>query len=229
MKIHNFFPLSILQDQIRLTDQEKINLIDDIRVMKSNSQNSDYKLNKASWTGDTQGFEFLYAEKSFSKLFELISLNIKKYTELIGINNEKIDFYYQRAWATISKNNENIKPHKHNQSHISFAYYLKKNKSDGNINFHNDSLQNEIAPAIFKGENEKQQSIFKNNLDNARIITVSPEVDELYVFPSKTAHSTSSNKTNDERMSISADISIVAKSSENIEHLLTPINKWKKF
>ena len=147
----------------------------------------------------------------------------------LGINNEKIDFYYQRAWATISKNNENIKPHKHNQSHISFAYYLKKNKSDGNINFHNDSLQHEIAPAIFKGENEKQQSIFKNNLDNARIITVSPEVDELYVFPSKTAHSTSSNKTNDERMSISADISIVAKSSENIEHLLTPINKWKKF
>ena len=57
MKVHNFFPLSILQDQIKLTDEEKINLINDIRVMKSNSQNFDYKLNKASWTGDTQGYE----------------------------------------------------------------------------------------------------------------------------------------------------------------------------
>ena len=55
------------------------------------------------------------------------------------------------------------------------------------------------------------------------------EVDELYIFPSKTAHSTTSNKTNDERMSISADISIIAKNSENIEHLLTPINRWQKF
>ena len=32
-----------------------------------------------------------------------------------------------------------------------------------------------------------------------------------------------------ERISISADVSIVAKNSENIEHLLTPVNKWMKF
>jgi len=82
---------------------------------------------------------------------------------------------------------------------------------------------------IFKGENEKQKSIFRDNYDNARIISASPEADELYIFPSKTAQSTSSNKTSDERISISADISIVAKNSKNIEHLLTPINKWQKF
>ena len=40
MKVHNFFPLSILQDQIKLTDKDKINLINDIRIMKNNSQNS---------------------------------------------------------------------------------------------------------------------------------------------------------------------------------------------
>ena len=72
MKVHNFFPLSILQDQIRLTDEEKINLINDIRIMKSNSQNSDYKLNKASWTGDTQGHEYIYNNPKFSNLFEEI-------------------------------------------------------------------------------------------------------------------------------------------------------------
>ena len=43
MKVHNFFPLSILQDQIKLTDKEKINLIDDIRIMKNNSQNLNYQ------------------------------------------------------------------------------------------------------------------------------------------------------------------------------------------
>ena len=35
--------------------------------------------------------------------------------------------------------------------------------------------------------------------------------------------------TKNERISISADISIFAKNSENIEHLLTPVNKWMKF
>ena len=38
MKVHNFFPLSILQDQIKLTDEEKFNLVNDIRKMKNNSQ-----------------------------------------------------------------------------------------------------------------------------------------------------------------------------------------------
>ena len=42
-------------------------------------------------------------------------------------------------------------------------------------------------------------------------------------------HSTSPNKANEERISISADISIITKESENIENLITPIDKWMKF
>ena len=68
MKVHNFFPLSILQDQIKLTDEEKINLIKDIRVMKSNSQNSDYQ-------------KMMQAGQVIHKVMNtfLISLNLKTY------------------------------------------------------------------------------------------------------------------------------------------------------
>ncbi len=59
MKIHNFFPLSIFQDQIQMSNDEKNNLINEIRKMKDLSKNSDYKFNNESWTGDTQGFEYL--------------------------------------------------------------------------------------------------------------------------------------------------------------------------
>ena len=79
MKVHNFFPLSILQDQIKLPDEEKINLINDIRVMKSNSQNSDYQKNDASWTGDTQGYEYIFNNDKFDNLF----LEIKKKLKFI--------------------------------------------------------------------------------------------------------------------------------------------------
>ena len=51
----------------------------------------------------------------------------------------------------------------------------------------------------------------------------------LSIFPSKTTHSTSENKTAFERISISADVSIVTKHSKNLEHLLTPIDNWIKF
>ena len=42
-------------------------------------------------------------------------------------------------------------------------------------------------------------------------------------------HSTAENKTTFERISISADVSIITKRSENLEHLLTPIENWMKF
>ena len=84
MKVHNFFPLSILQDQIKLTDEEKINLINDIRIMKSDSQNSDHKLNKASWTGDTQGHEYIYNNPKFSNLFEEIKKKMNLSLDYLG-------------------------------------------------------------------------------------------------------------------------------------------------
>ena len=40
MKILNFFPLSILQDQINLSDKEKNSLLDEVKVMRNNLQNS---------------------------------------------------------------------------------------------------------------------------------------------------------------------------------------------
>ena len=72
-------------------------------------------------------------------------------------------------------------------------------------------------------------NFFKPNYDNAKVVNIYPQVDEIYIFPSKSVHSTAINKTKNERISISADVSIVAKNSENIEHLLTPVNKWMKF
>jgi len=229
--ILRIFPLSIYKIKIGLTESERDILIKEVYEQEKKSKNPSYSTKASAWTGDTQGFEFLYSNKKFEKLFNLISLNIKKYTEYLGINNEKIDFYYQRAWATISRKGEKIAPHKHDQSHISFAYYLKKNKNDGSLNFHNEAAQNEIVPKIFQTSPIKSQAdnFFKPNYDNAKFANISTEVDELYIFPSKTMHSTSENKTTFERISISADVSIITKRSENLEHLLTPIVNWIKF
>ena len=229
MKVHNFFPLSILQDQIKLTDEEKINLINDIRVMKSNSQNSDYKLNKASWTGDTQGYEYIYNNPKFYNLFEEIKKKIQIYLDFLKIDKDQIETYIQRSWATISVGSEVISKHQHLQSHLSFAYYLKKNIEDSNFIIHDDNKKNEFIPGLFGSKTLVQKKLLKEiSFATATRITLDVKEDDIVIFPSKTLHSTDQIKTNSERISISGDVIFLAKNTNNIEHLMPNFKNWKK-
>jgi len=229
MKVHNFFPLSILQDQIKLTDEEKINLINDIRDMKSNSQNSDYKLNKASWTGDTQGHEYIYNNPKFSNLFEEIKKKIQIYLDFLKIDQDQIETYIQRSWATISVDSEVISKHQHLQSHLSFAYYLKKSKEDSNFIIYDDEKKNEFIPGLFGSRTLVQKKLVKQiTLATATKISLDIKENDIVIFPSKTPHSTDQIKTNAERISISGDIIFLAKDTNSIEHLTPNFRNWKK-
>jgi len=224
----HLFPLTIYKNRLGLAENERIELINDVYFQEKQSKNMKHKSRSKGWTGDTQGFEFIFSNKKFNNLFSLISKEITEYVKAIGINSDKIDLYYQRAWATISRKGENIAMHSHNQSHITFAYYLKKTKDDGKLVFHNEKGQNELSWKMFSN-NLYQENLFTPNYSNAALGHLSTEQDEIVVFPSKTQHSTITNQTADDRMSISGDISIIAKNSEKLETLLTPVNMWKKF
>ena len=229
MKVHNFFPLSILQDQIKLTNEEKVNLINDIRIMKSNSQNSDHKLNKASWTGDTQGHEYIYNNPKFNNLFEEIKKKIYIYLDFLKIDQDQIETYIQRSWATISVDSEVISKHQHLQSHLSFAYYLKKNKEDSNFIIYDDEKRNEFIPGLFGSRTLVQKKLIKQiTLATATKISLDIKEDDIVIFPSKTPHSTDQIKTNAERISISGDIMFLAKDTNSIEHLTPNFKNWKK-
>ena len=229
MKVHNFFPLSILQDQIKLTDEEKINLINDIRDMKNNSQNFDYKLNKASWTGDTQGYEYIYNNPKFYNLFEEIKKKIQIYLDFLKIDKDQIETYIQRSWATISVESEVISKHQHLQSHLSFAYYLKKGNEDSNFIIHDDEKKNEFIPGLFGSKTLVQKKLIKQiTLATATRVSLDIKEDDIVIFPSKTPHSTDQIKTNVERISISGDVIFLAKNTNLIEHLTPNFKNWKK-
>ena len=229
MKVHNFFPLSILQDQIKLTDEEKINLINDIRVMKANSQNSDYKLNKASWTGDTQGYEYIYNNPKFSNLFEEIKKKIQIYLDLLKMDQDQIETYNQRSWATIQVGSEVISKNKHLQSHLSFSYYLKKNKEDSNFIIYDDEKKNEFIPGLFGSRTLVKKKLIKEvTLTTATRVSLEVKEDDIVIFPSKTPHSTDQINGNTERISISGDVIFLAKNTNLIEHLTPNFNNWKK-
>jgi uncharacterized protein (TIGR02466 family) len=229
MKVHNFFPLSILQDQIKLTDEEKIKLINDIRAMKSNSQNSDYQKNDASWTGDTQGYEYIFNIPKFENLFLEVKKKIEIYLDFLKIDKDQIEIYIQRSWATISDSSEVISKHQHLQSHLSFAYYLKKNVEDSNFIIYDDDKKNEFIPGLFGSKTLIQKKLIKEiSFSTATKIALDVKEDDIVIFPSKTPHSTDQIKTNSERISISGDVIFVAKDTTNIEHLMPNFKNWKK-
>jgi len=229
MKVHNFFPLSILQDQIKLTDEEKIKLINYIRAMKSNSQNSDYQKNDASWTGDTQGYEYIFNIPKFENLFLEVKKKIEIYLDFLKIDKDQIEIYIQRSWATISDSSEVISKHQHLQSHLSFAYYLKKNVEDSNFIIYDDDKKNEFIPGLFGSKTLIQKKLIKEiSFSTATRIALDVKEDDIVIFPSKTPHSTDQIKTNSERISISGDVIFVAKDTTNIEHLMPNFKNWKK-
>ena len=229
MKVHNFFPLSILQDQIKLTDEEKIKLINDIRAMKSNSQNSDYQKNDASWTGDTQGYEYIFNIPKFENLFLEIKKKIEIYLDFLKIDKDQIEIYIQRSWATVSNSSEVISKHQHLQSHLSFAYYLKKNVEDSNFIIYDDDKKNEFIPGLFGSKTLIQKKLIKEiSFSTATRIALDVKEDDIVIFPSKTPHSTDQIKTNSERISISGDVIFVAKDTTNIEHLMPNFKNWKR-
>ena len=229
MNLINLFPLTIIKDKIEISEKDKNVMINEIRDMKKNSKNLRYQTKSNAWTGDTQGFEFIHKNKNFKKLFDEIINRVWAYLNCIEIDNKLVDIYIQRSWATISIGNERIKKHRHFQSHISFAYYLKKSKQDSNFVVFDESYKNEIMPGIFRSDTALQKGIVrKMNQFNVTQAIVNVEEDDIVIFPSKTIHSTQPTQNNDERISISADIVCVAKDSNLLEMGMPPLNEWTK-
>ena len=229
MNLINLFPLTIIKDKIEISVEDKDVMISEIRDMKKNSKNLSYQTKSNAWTGDTQGFEFIHKNKKFKKLFDEIIKRVWGYLNCVEIDSKLVDIYIQRSWATISIGNERIKKHRHFQSHISFAYYLKKNKQDSNFVVFDESYKNEIMPGIFRSDTALQKGIVrKMNQFNVTQAIVNVEENDIVVFPSKTIHSTQPTQNNDERISISADIVCVAKDSNLLEMGMPPLNEWTK-
>ena len=225
----NLFPLTILKDKIQMIENDKILMIEEIRNMKKNSKNIKFQTATNAWTGDTQGFEFIHKNQKFKKLFDEIIKKVWDYLNCVEIDNKLIDIYVQRSWATISVGNERIKKHRHFQSHISFAYYLKKNDKDSNLVVFDESYKNEIMPGIFRSETALQKGLVKKmNPFNVTQAIVNVEEDDIVIFPSKTIHSTQPTQNNDERISISADIVCVTKDSNLLEMGMPPLDEWTK-
>ena len=193
------------------------------------SQKIDKIKSSYAWTGDTKGYEFLFSNTLFKNLSKKISTVIIEYLNLLEINTNNLDIYYQRSWATYTENEQSINFHTHSQSNISFAYYLLKPEKSGGIIFRSNELQNEVAKNIFTNSKLEKSLINKANPYNSDRSMFDLDQDSIIIFPSKTPHATVPNKSGSPRISISGDISIMLKDSKGFEHLMPSFSNWTKF
>ncbi len=184
---------------------------------------------ESAWLGDTGGFEFLFREPEFETLFALIGEAIRSYTHELGLNNDLLSFYFQRSWATVSREGQRIFEHAHQQSHLSFAFYLQKPADGGGIYFSVAEHPNEFAAGLFTLSKAELEIIKRPGSRTLNRVYVEPEEGEILIFPSKTLHSTAPNMTIEPRISISADIVIALKDSSGHETLMPAIENWQVF
>jgi uncharacterized protein (TIGR02466 family) len=226
----NIFPLSIYRSKIDLPKDIKHVMLSEIKQMYENTIKRGIISEDSSWTGDTHGHEYLYENPKFDFFFHEVEKHIKKYIGLFELDLNQLDFYFQRAWATVSRGKQGINAHAHKQSHLSFAFYLKKEESDSSIYFVDTNGHNEFLQGLFSSPSISKRGLFKKrDITNSSSININTNEDEIIIFPSKTMHGTFKNVQNNERISISADISLTAKDSSDLEQLMTPVSKWKKF
>jgi uncharacterized protein (TIGR02466 family) len=224
----HLFPLSVYRDKLPLDRAYKQQLIDAILRMEAEAAVSNRPAHSA-WLGDTAGFEFLFQRPEFHELFRQIGRKVREYTAALGINNQLIDFYFQRSWATITRRDQHINQHAHEQSNISFAYYLLKPRGSGGISFIIENHPNEFSRGIFSPSKADLGFIANPSMLTWNHVNLDPEEDDIVIFPSKTLHATLPNETDQPRISISADVTTMLRDSRGHETMMPHFSHWQRF
>tara|TARA_S200000501_G_C20852194_1_gene756148 strand:- start:1415 stop:2098 length:684 start_codon:yes stop_codon:yes gene_type:complete len=224
MQTHQLFPLSVAQDRIIISEEERSLLANTINDMRKSAPQDNQQ---SAWTGDTQGHEFIFSDPLFHNIADKISEKIKAYLDVLSIDVSLLDLYYQRSWATFSQNQQRIAFHSHAQSNISFAYYLVKPPNSGGIIFNGQQLQNEVANDIFNQDKHQCSLIKSYNAHNAKQVILDAEQDSIIIFPSKASHATAANQSGKTRISLSGDVTLMLKNSEGFEHLMPSFKQWQ--
>ena len=94
-KFLDLFPLSVFQDKIFLSQDDKKEIINHIFAVEKDTQNIT-KRKQDAWLGDTRGQEFLLKHPIMEQVSILIEEKIKAYTEMLSLDNEKLCFFLSK-------------------------------------------------------------------------------------------------------------------------------------
>ncbi len=145
--------------------------------------------------------DFNLKHKETQNFVNLISPNIEQVLKDMNWDNEKQITKITSMWAIINKGGASNARHHHGNSSISAAYYVRAPKKCGEIVFYDPRP----APVYSHPWATKPNSL------NAMVNSITPSEGVLVLFPSYLDHSVNANLSDDERIVISFNISLISK------------------
>lgn len=196
MPTENWFPTPIyynMIDNVEEVQKELLSLLEKFTFHKSPRIGWDKNSGTFS-DGYNEGENMLAKYKPSLFLTELYkNLNLF-FNDLNFVpQNHNADIIIKESWFTRTQKNEYHHRHLHAFSEISGVYYVKTNGNDGSIAFYPPSSILFVSK-IYSGKSDT--------------ITYRPEVGKLLLWPSLLEHGVISNQTDDDRISLSFNISL---------------------
>ncbi len=142
--------------------------------------------------------DFNLKENEPQNFINFISPSIEQVMTDMNWEKEKQTIKITSMWAIINKGGSTNLRHQHGNSTISGAYYVRAPQNCGEIVFYDPRP----APVY------SYPKAISSNLLNAQVNGISPKEGALILFPSYVDHSVNENKSNEERIVISFNITI---------------------
>ena len=158
------------------------------------------ELKKSNFNGwHSEGFDL--KNENLKNFINEISKNIGVAVNDMGWDLEAQIVKITNMWAIINKNKAFNERHHHGNSSLSAAYYVKAENNAGNIVFFDPRQANVFHHPTAKKANDL----------NGQIKSVTPKAGTLVLFPSYLEHKVEENLSNEERIVVSFNVSLIKK------------------
>ena len=232
MAEHLLFPTLITQGKRDVSEKEKIDWFDSyLENSNENGESMDYL-----------GFVSMHHDPRFEMVFYDIANTVKEHLESLGIDSTTICVNITKSWFNVNTNEARNPIHDHAESHYSMTYYPHIKKGfEKNLTFYDKAVS----------RNEPYMSFLQNNVHewnyaNSRSVEFTPQVGDIFVFPSWMEHETGNTSDNKDisilgqsfisheeleqsRICVGCDAILTRKNTFKYDHLLTPITLWKRY
>ena len=195
--MHLFFSTPVWINEINNFETINNELKNYIYEEKEKNPDGVKKSNVNGW--HSEGFDL--KNERLKKFTNEISNNIGAAIKDMGWDLETQLVKITNMWAIINKDRAFNERHHHGNSSLSAAYYVKAEKNSGDIIFFDPRQAN-----VFHHPASKEA----NSL-NCQVQSVTPKAGTLVLFPSYLEHKVDENLSNEERIVVSFNISLIRK------------------
>ena len=118
-KVHQIFPLIVYQGTIDCHEEFKEQNLESLRDYWFNGYENE--------SPEVSGNIFSHLTEDYSVFYESLKKCIFEYFDHLKVNHTLFDFHVVKSWVGYHKDDDtpSIPSHFHNESNISFVYYLK--------------------------------------------------------------------------------------------------------